>query len=468
MITCRKCGEKSPDNAHYCAKCGAPLEYSMYGTPKNYLVVAKEYIEKCSSIELEKDKLEENVADLKRKLELSKNENFKLSSDKAKLAEDNLISQAKIFASRSAQISRLEAENISLKKQLETPWLVRKLKAWDWGTIGEWGFWLLVIGVICGAVVYFSERPSKPPIEIVEENSKYGIYDNVNDKQLVACRYDSIVYQKNAGCYYFLYKNGKVGLADSAVVTLVEPQFDSLRICSNNSLVISYKDGKQGLFDGKCQEILTCGNYRVLWDEIPKHGWNDDEPGQYVGNIIPVKYNENSNWFLYDRSRKRISNTTSYSRCTQTGVRNLIKVCDRKYSWKMGLIDDKGNVILPLEYARINTFSCNRAWVQKESGKNYTCINEKGERCFDSNNTNFVYMFSEGLAAIEKNEKVGFIDTLGNIVIPFDYSIAYNKDRTLFKFPIFYKGKAIVSNGKQTGRIDKNGVFAPDNTIFDN
>lgn len=416
---CDKCGLYNLSTSHYCARCGNPLDYKYifykaYGK-KEYILVDK---------------------------------------DSYKLLQNSEIS--------------LRDENASLKKQLATPWLIRKFKVWDWETMcASWVFWGLFIAVMA-VVVYFVEKPSKPPIEIVEGNSKYGIYDNVNDKQLVACEYDSIIYKKDAGCYYFLYKHGKVGLADSAVVNVVEAQFDSLNICGDNYLVISYKNGKQGLFDEKCHEMFACENYRVLWDEILPEGWSsDDVPGRYVGDIIPIKYNESSAWFLYNRNGKRISET-AYAECVQTGIRNLIVVEDRKRSRKKGIVDVKGNIVLPLEYLSINTFSCNRAWVKKTYGKEYSCINEKGEVCFTIKDVEDTFNFSEGLGAIEKNGKIGFVDILGTMVIPLKYSIVYNENKSWFKDPSFNNGTAIVSDGKHNGRIDKKGVFTPDNTVFDN
>jgi serine/threonine protein kinase len=73
-------------------------------------------------------------------------------------------------------------------------------------------------------------------------------------------------------------------------------------------------------------------------------------------------------------------------------------------------------------------------------------INEAGEEVIPSIYQE-VRAFSEGLAAVKKDDKWGFIDNAGNVVVPFTYDYAYP----------FSEGLAIVSNGDKSGFIDKNG-----------
>ena len=57
--------------------------------------------------------------------------------------------------------------------------------------------------------------------------------------------------------------------------------------------------------------------------------------------------------------------------------------------------------------------------------------------------------FSEGLAAVEKDDKWGYIDRDGRLVIPFKYDTAW----------FFGNGLAAVTIGKQSGFINKSGEF---------
>ncbi len=60
-----------------------------------------------------------------------------------------------------------------------------------------------------------------------------------------------------------------------------------------------------------------------------------------------------------------------------------------------------------------------------------------------------IFMFKEGLACVEKNEKCGFIDAEDNMVIPCIYETAFS----------FSEGLAVVVVGGKCGYIDKENKF---------
>ena len=67
------------------------------------------------------------------------------------------------------------------------------------------------------------------------------------------------------------------------------------------------------------------------------------------------------------------------------------------------------------------------------------------------------YDFSEGLAAVaDENDKLGFIDTNGNLVIPFSFE--HNIDGT-YLYQGFNNGLAAVCKDGKFGYINKNGEF---------
>lgn len=143
-----------------------------------------------------------------------------------------------------------------------------------------------------------------------------------------------------------------------------------------------------------------------------------------------------------------------------------------------GLIDTNGKVIVPLEYDYITDFSDGLALVGK-NGK-YGYVNIHGEviipLIYDSASD-----FSEGLAAVKDSSGYwGYIDTLGKIQIPCKYTDAYafgeglesilNRNvkvntkgipimpyRQCWLYDSSFSGCAIVSNGNQRFKIDKEG-----------
>ena len=72
----------------------------------------------------------------------------------------------------------------------------------------------------------------------------------------------------------------------------------------------------------------------------------------------------------------------------------------------------------------------------------------------------FISNFSEGLAMVAQNQRYGFMDKTGKIVIPLQYE-------SVFPFPecnqcYFYKGKARVLKNNHWISIDKNGKCIED------
>ena len=88
---------------------------------------------------------------------------------------------------------------------------------------------------------------------------------------------------------------------------------------------------------------------------------------------------------------------------------------------RVGYVDQQGKLVIPFEYDGI---------MEGEGGEGITFNN-----------------FSEGLAAVVKNEKYGFIDTKGKMIIPLDYDWVSD----------FSEGLAVVRVNERYGAIDKTG-----------
>ncbi|WP_201583313.1 WG repeat-containing protein [Psychrobacter jeotgali] len=139
---------------------------------------------------------------------------------------------------------------------------------------------------------------------------------------------------------------------------------------------------------------------------------------------------------------------------------------------KCGFKNDNGKVVVPAKYHDCGTFSDGRARVslrtmgtiryfdgdEMQEYEDYVYlqgyINDAGKLVIPIKHQAFVedmmidYRdFSEGLLAVHKDGKYGYIDTSGKQVIPYRY-----KDATDFK-----DGVAVVSQGDKYGVIDKSG-----------
>lgn len=109
--------------------------------------------------------------------------------------------------------------------------------------------------------------------------------------------------------------------------------------------------------------------------------------------------------------------------CLRDGLAGVIKQSNDEYDKtnRVGYIDKDGQLIIPFEFDAIET--------------------GEGGDILDFND------FSEGLAAVSKNDKYGFIDTKGKVVIEPKYEWASS----------FSDGLAIVSVEGLYGAIDKQG-----------
>ena len=85
---------------------------------------------------------------------------------------------------------------------------------------------------------------------------------------------------------------------------------------------------------------------------------------------------------------------------------------------RIGYVDHKGNVVVPVQFGNAEDFSGGRAWVRQNSwsGAPWGAINRTGKLAIDTVFAE-VRPFSEGLAAVKKGKVWGFIDTTGKFVI---------------------------------------------------
>jgi len=120
---------------------------------------------------------------------------------------------------------------------------------------------------------------------------------------------------------------------------------------------------------------------------------------------------------------------------------------------KVGCINQKGQVVVPVIYDRIGIWS--EGFASAGSGEKLGFINVKGDQIipltydFDVDRGEMPF-FREGLAAVSKNRKWGFVDITGAEVIPLNYH--YVKP--------FSEGFAAVTGGGGWGFIDKTGKSA--------
>lgn len=111
---------------------------------------------------------------------------------------------------------------------------------------------------------------------------------------------------------------------------------------------------------------------------------------------------------------------------------------------KWGLLDKKGNEILPFKYENRPSYSEGMILIREPGKSGFMDFNGniKVPMIFDD-----AYNYSEGLAAVEKNEKWGYVNKKGDEIIPLIYEDASD----------FSEGLARVKKNGKWGYVDKKG-----------
>lgn len=417
--TCSKCNYSNSSTSHYCVKCGAPLEKE-----KDFLFLG---MRRC------------------------------------------LYKKYEVIA--KTELEALRNERNRLRKQINDSWGI-KVENWikdNKNTIG-WTIASIFAIIFVGMVIIkcdFSTKASEV-IEIRKDevSGKYAIYNNESKTLVTPYEYDSISHRKGMdyqGVYrnfFYLYKNWKIGVADSTGKTTVNCELDGTE-GAYSGVIILKKGEKQGLMDIFGHQIIPCEYQYILWENETEYS-SLEHPGRYVGNILPVKADKNGGWELYNRSGRKIRGQR-YKAAIQTGNPRLIKVRENRNDYKVlyGIVDENGQVIIPCKYYSISVFGNDRAWARQNYGDSWSLITSKGERLMTLPKGLTPSAFHDGMAAVTEKGKIGYCDTLGKFVIPINFERVRNNDGSYVSYD-FYNGKArVIYNGK-TGYVDKIGTFTPD------
>ena len=111
---------------------------------------------------------------------------------------------------------------------------------------------------------------------------------------------------------------------------------------------------------------------------------------------------------------------------------------------KYGIIDDKGNIVVPIVYEMAYPYSGNFACIQNDQKWGY--VNRQGEEVIPPT-YDISKSFSEDLASVKSGGKWGVIDTTGKVICPFVYD----------DIKAFSLGFAPVKRDGKWGCIDANG-----------
>ncbi|QCX38332.1 WG repeat-containing protein [Aureibaculum algae] len=220
---------------------------------------------------------------------------------------------------------------------------------------------------------------------------KYALFSN-DGKQLTQYNYVSI-------------SDFKYGIAHVAEIRIEEDDYSYLL--------------NQGYINTKGEEIV-----KTIYDEAQL--WEDQKL---------FRLNKDGQWEVYDINGTKIT-TTTYDELGRLDDENgLIKVEKDDYH---GYINRKGESVIPCEYLDLTSFSKGLAYGYKQPLTHNTIKNKNGDYSthgvIDSLGNIVVPMiydevltYKNGLFRVKKDEKYGFVDYGGKVIIPIEYSYAQHK-----------------------------------------
>lgn len=330
------------------------------------------------------------------------------------------------------------------------------------------------------------------------KGEKWG-YCNRDKKIVIPCKYDETAPFENGLAQVCL--NNKWGLIDKTGKEIVVPTYKNIYKFQKNGLaVVMNDDYKQGIIDKTGKEIVPCkypeiysfdsGIAAFLDPSVNLYGYMD-ETGKVVikptfksvYSIFPkgigcVKKDEK--YIFIDKQGNQLFNQ-AFDYASYFGEEGLAPV---KMGKKYGFIDMNGKLVIPYQYDEVLSFEYGLCSVQK--GEKWYIIDKTGKEIFSAkcgfltiltknlfsvsitdtegiirygviNKQNKEVLpviydviggYSEGLFAVKLNNKWGFADTTGRIVIPLQYEdrmmdVGYSN----FEALEFQDGIAIMPKG---------------------
>ncbi|MCX7995251.1 MAG: WG repeat-containing protein, partial [candidate division WOR-3 bacterium] len=290
------------------------------------------------------------------------------------------------------------------------------------------------------------------------ETAERWFYIDLNGKVLDEKKFEN-VYGSFKNGYAKIHRDGKWGLCDTTGKIVVEPKFDDIEAFFEGLAKVKVGD-KYGFVDlsGKIviEPKFDAATYFseglagvVMYDKC----WFIDKTGK---KAIDLKY-DGLNTFEEGVALVRID--TLYGFIDKNGKWVIKPQYSDAYSFseglaavkkqdKWGYIDKEGRVVIDFKFDAAYPFSENRALVLIDD--TYGFINKRGDLTIDMSNyeTMGIY-FTEGLVPVEIDNKWGFVDTLGSLVIKPQFDSVIN----------FSDGIAMVKMDKKIGYIGKTGQF---------
>lgn len=306
-------------------------------------------------------------------------------------------------------------------------------------------------------------KDDKTSYLITVENGRYGFYKNTQN--VIANEYNSIEYDK-LNQIFSVEKVGKYGVYDLYGNMVLPIQYDDITFAG--AIITAHKDGKILIFDANGNIKKDCKYTSIMPTKSQDYYISIDTNGNY--GIL-----DNKGGVLVDNSYNYIEYAfDKYFVCTKDGKTGLIdytgnKILENKYSVVQNIngtnivqaINSESNI------SEIYNKNINKVTQVKDAhiyiGQEYIKILSQDDIKYldlDGNEKSAKDILkSNKIFAKKENDKWGYVDSNGNIVLDFKYDLALDLNE--------YGYGAIKQDGKwgvvnQDGKVIKEPEYKTD------
>ncbi|MFN7098930.1 MAG: WG repeat-containing protein [Flavobacterium sp.] len=269
------------------------------------------------------------------------------------------------------------------------------------------------------------------------KNNKWAFY-SISGKPMSNFEYDEIKFTNSS--LVLVRKESKLGFLDSNLA--VKIPFGKYEFATNfnkNDLAIVSVNNRYGLINLKDSQVI-----RAQFDSIGYLQEEYSESDSYVG------FKKNSLTLFDEKGNVLIGSVKDYFK-DHVKINNKIKVIYQVQGMDglSGVIDDRGNILIPLKYQEIEHFEGLNKTVVKNNGK-YGLIDSKNKIVLPIDNEYVSSYKDEKYYIIKKNEKVGIVDYNFKILFDFIY-------QDISPCTYDHENRFIVKLKDKYGVIDRSG-----------
>lgn len=302
----------------------------------------------------------------------------------------------------------------------------------------------------------------KQQLVLVELDKKYGLID-VSGKNVVPLGLYNRIGDFEQGIA-IVWQGKKNGCIDSTGKLIVPCQYDYIELYYNESIRVDLNQ-QSGLLDLTGKVLVPIGKYTNItppWGEKTfcvsaqgKVGFINTQGKE----IVPLGKYDAVSPFQNGFSRVEKEGNMGYINkdgeeilpchyiISKEEFQNGYAVAGMHYGDKdgFGLVDTMGNEVIPCVYSAVSQLYNGLALVED----NLKCgfFDATGKEVISFGKYSTALPFSEGLAAVRSQGRMGYINPSDEVVIPFKYDRCYP----------FSDGYAIVRNKGKYGMINKAG-----------